>query len=570
MRKLLLFIITGIFVSVGVLGAQASALSGSEFQAGRIMDDGVFFNSSSIDTGGIQAFLNSKVPVCDTNGTQPRGGTTRAAYGTSQGYPPPYTCLKDYTQDTPSKGGEAGLCNNYSGGIKTAAAIINDVAKACGISPKVLIVLLEKEQSLVTDDWPWSIQYRSATGYGCPDTAPCDAEYYGFFNQVYNAARQFRRYQRDSTSFNYRAGRTNYIQYNPNAACGGSNIFVQNQTTAGLYNYTPYQPNGAALANLYGSGDGCSAYGNRNFWRLYSDWFGGVFGPTKIVEHPASVSWGTGRIDVFARGADNGIYQKWYDTSVGWQPWHKLEGTLGSAPTVASWGSGRLDIFSATANGDLQHLWYGEGTWGTWDNLGKPAPNVSVASPPGAISWGDGRIDVFVRGSDGELWQKWYDTTAGGWQAWTKIGGVLSSAPTLTSWEPGRLDLFSTGPAGDLQHHWFDASVGGWQSWESLGKASNGQPLSSGPGGMSWGMGRIDVFARGSDGVLWQKWFDGNHGGWQPWVRFTGVINSDPTISSWEPGRLDEFSTGPAGDLQHFYFGKNGWGNWSSLGYPRD
>ena len=549
----------------------ASALSGSEFQAGRIMDDGVFFNSNSIDTANIQTFLNSKVPVCDTNGTQPRGSTTRAAYGASVGNPAPYTCLKDYRQDTPSKVGEDGLCNAYSGGNKSAAQIINDVGKACGISPKVLIVLLEKEQSLVTDDWPWSIQYRSATGYGCPDTAPCDSEYYGFFNQVYSAARQFKRYQRDPTSFGYRAGRNNYIQYNPNADCGGTNVYIQNQTTAGLYNYTPYQPNVSALANLNGAGDSCAAYGNRNFWVLYNNWFGGPFGPTKLIDAPASISWGTGRIDVFGQGADGGLWQKWYDVNAGgWQPWNKLPGTLGSAPAVASWGTGRLDIFSATASGELQHLWYGGGSWGSWESLGKPAPNVTLASAPGAISWGTGRIDIFARGSDGELWQKWYDVNAGGWQPWGRIGGVLNSAPTIASWAPGRLDLFSTGPAGDLQHHWFDGDRGGWQRWESLGKPAGNLTLSSGPGSVSWDTGRLDVFARGSDGVLWQKWFDGDHGGWQRWERFTGVINSAPTISSWEPRRLDEFSTGPAGDLQHFWFGRNGWGSWESLGYPRD
>ena len=46
--------------------------------------------------------------------------------------------------------------------------------------------------------------------------------------------------------------------------CGTSSVYIQNQATAGLYNYTPYQPNAAALANLYGTGDSCSAYGNRN------------------------------------------------------------------------------------------------------------------------------------------------------------------------------------------------------------------------------------------------------------------------------------------------------------------
>ncbi len=258
----------------------ASALSGADFQAGRITDDGVFFNAGSLTTSDIQAFLSAKVPVCDTNGTQPYGGTTRAAYGTSKGYPPPYICLKDYRQDTPAKAAEVGLCNGIvAGSNKSAAQIIFEVAQSCSVSPRALIVLLQKEQALVTDDWPWSSQYRSATGYGCPDTAACDSAYYGFFNQVYSAARQFKNYARVPSSFNYIAGRNNYIQYNPNASCGGSTVFIQNQATAGLYNYTPYQPNASALNNLYGTGDGCGAYGNRNYWRLYNDWFGSTFSP---------------------------------------------------------------------------------------------------------------------------------------------------------------------------------------------------------------------------------------------------------------------------------------------------
>lgn len=288
MRKTIFALL--LFAALGIVGAthqSASALSGADFQAGRIIDDAVFFDSSSMDSASIQNFLNSKVPSCDTNGVQAHSGTTRAAYGTSRGYPPPYTCLRNYAQDTPTKPAEPGLCNTYGGGVKPAAQIIRDVANDCGINPKVLIVLLEKEQSLITDDWPWSIQYRSATGYGCPDTAPCDAEYYGFFNQVYNAARQFKRYQRDSTSFRYRSYRDNYIQYNPNTGCGGTNVYIQNQATAGLYNYTPYQPNPSALANLYGTGDGCGAYGNRNFWRIFNDWFGSTIGGRCSLE-PAS------------------------------------------------------------------------------------------------------------------------------------------------------------------------------------------------------------------------------------------------------------------------------------------
>jgi hypothetical protein len=66
----------------------------------------------------------------------------------------------------------------------------------------------------------------------------------------------------------------NTIQYNPSTSCGSSNVNIETSPTAALYTYTPYQPNQAALNNMYGTGDSCSAYGNRNFWRMFNDWFG--------------------------------------------------------------------------------------------------------------------------------------------------------------------------------------------------------------------------------------------------------------------------------------------------------
>lgn len=287
MKRLFLLITAAILFLSGlyfVVGSQTSALSGSNFQAGRIIDDAVFFNGNAMSVSQIQQFLNAKVPSCDTWGTKAYGSTTRAAYGTSKGYPPPYTCLKDFKQNIPNRSPEDQLCKGITGGSgRTAAQIIDAVSRSCGISQRVLIVLLQKEQSLLTDDWPWGIQYRSATGYGCPDTAPCDSQYYGFFNQVYMAARQYKYYAKYPNSFNHVAKRTNYILYNPNTACGGSNVYIQNQATAGLYNYTPYQPNASALNNLYGTGNNCSAYGNRNFWRLYNDWFGSTLKTYNVV-----------------------------------------------------------------------------------------------------------------------------------------------------------------------------------------------------------------------------------------------------------------------------------------------
>jgi putative cell wall-binding protein len=209
-----------------------------------------------MDVNAVQALLSSKVTAC-------RSG---------------YTCLKDFHQTTTNEAADA-MCHGYSGTAnESAAQIIAKVGQACGISQKVLLVLLEKEQSLVSDTWPSQGQYNTATGFACPDSSVCDTEYYGFFNQVYHAARQFKRYGNPpgtSAFFTwYPIGQPSSVRYSPNAACGSSTLTIKNAATAALYYYTPYQPNAAALANPYGVGNGCSSYGNRNFWVLYSDWFG--------------------------------------------------------------------------------------------------------------------------------------------------------------------------------------------------------------------------------------------------------------------------------------------------------
>ncbi len=255
--------------SVAINTVYASPVVG--FNAGRIIDDGVFTNSFSMNVSQIQAFLNSKVAACDTSGTQLASeygsNLTHAQYAASKGWPaPPYICLKSYSENSIS-----------------AAQIIYNISQQYQINPQVLIVLLQKEQGLVTDTWPLSTQYRGATGYGCPDTAPCDTTYYGFTNQVTWSAKMFRAVLDNSPTWYspYVLG-NNTIQWSPNSACGGSTVNIQNRATQALYDYTPYQPNQAALNAGYGTGDACSAYGNRNFYLYFTDWFGSTQFPQPI------------------------------------------------------------------------------------------------------------------------------------------------------------------------------------------------------------------------------------------------------------------------------------------------
>lgn len=261
---------TALLISTIIITNIVNAKPVVGFQAGHIIDDLVFINKDSMTVDQIQAFLNSKVPVCDNWGTNGTTSTSRRDYVLSHGYTLPMTCLKDYQEN----------------GLSTAQIIYN-AAQNYKINPQVLIVLLQKEQGLVTDDWPTDNQYRSATGYGCPDTAPCDSQYYGLTNQINWSAHMFRAIFNSSPTWYtpYILG-ANYVQYSTNSSCGGSIINIENKATQSLYNYTPYQPNQAALNAGYSTGDACSAYGNRNFYQYFTDWFGSTRVDDTINAHP--------------------------------------------------------------------------------------------------------------------------------------------------------------------------------------------------------------------------------------------------------------------------------------------
>ena len=155
------FVATALMLCANILQPNnTSALSGSDFNPGRIVDDAIFYNSQSMSAGQIQQFLESKVPNCDYNGTQPasdwgypnlthaqiaeykRNGTNGFSKDTGF-HAPPYKCLTMYSQSNPQMEAASGYCSAINAGTRTAAQIINDVAKACGINPQVLIILLE-------------------------------------------------------------------------------------------------------------------------------------------------------------------------------------------------------------------------------------------------------------------------------------------------------------------------------------------------------------------------------------------------------------------------------------------
>jgi hypothetical protein len=263
---------------------QTSAVSAAGFDPGRIIDDAIFYDPAGMKSvGEVQNFLNAHVPACDTWGTGKSGygNLTNAQYAQQiKGWPaPPYVCLNNYYENPTTgetsyeRGGGA-----FEGG-QSSAQIIYDAAQQYKINPKVLLVMLRKESlNLFSDSWPMKSQYKYAMGYACPDSganysAACVDSKAGFYKQMTLAAWQLRYYYNNMGSYNFAPGRWNTIQYSPQPSCGTKSVYIQNNATASLYIYTPYTPNDAAL-NAYPGTAPCGAYGNRNFYFFWQEWFG--------------------------------------------------------------------------------------------------------------------------------------------------------------------------------------------------------------------------------------------------------------------------------------------------------
>ena len=142
---------------------------------------------------------------------------------------------------------------DLNGNMRTAAGIIYDSSQANQVNPKYLLVTLQKEQSLITDDSPAQKQLDWATGYAVCDSCdrldPKVAKHKGFAKQVDDAAGIMRWYY-DNKDTNSIIKKKDSI-----LSIDDTEVTPQSWATAFLYTYTPH------------------LHGNQNFWRIWQTWF---------------------------------------------------------------------------------------------------------------------------------------------------------------------------------------------------------------------------------------------------------------------------------------------------------
>lgn len=230
-------------------------LSFQGFKPGKLISDQQFFDADAMDEEGIEKFIAKWNRGC-------RNGVDDVS------------CLADYVEDSRSYPPDKYCPGGFEGREgDTPAAIIYRVAQSCGVNPQVILTTLQKEQGLITSSGRNlnPTRYAIAMGFACPDEAKCDSHYFGLANQIYHGARQLKVYTVHPLDFGAKAHEENFVRYSPEVSCGGANVYIENQATANLYNYTPYQPNHEALAGKDGP---CAAVGNLNFYAYFNAWFG--------------------------------------------------------------------------------------------------------------------------------------------------------------------------------------------------------------------------------------------------------------------------------------------------------
>ncbi len=267
----LFFLIIAFSFNLGLV-AKAQVNTSNIFNPNNIISDYEMLNAKSLNVNQIQSFLQNQGSFLATYQTDNAYGSIKSAaeiiYDASNNN---YNCDGVTLSDNPTEFERNLKCKRIT-----------------TINPKVLLTLLQKEQSLIQKTNPSQKALDEATGYGCPTgSKTCSPYWKGFGKQVNSAALQFLHYMESPRSYNFKVGQT-YIakdkytmlksvdaaiadnSYNSIVQSPGFvNVTIENQATAALYIYTPHVYNG-----------------NYNFDQLYKKYFGSAGNNDNIPPKP--------------------------------------------------------------------------------------------------------------------------------------------------------------------------------------------------------------------------------------------------------------------------------------------
>lgn len=254
------FALLGLLMVAVLLGSASSAFAAT-FNPEKIISNDNMRAYDSMSEKEIQAFLE----------TQP--GPLKDLVARDYDKVITLSKTKDNTNTTPDKGETP----------KRASRIIWEASKAWRISPKVLLTMLQKEQSLLTQSASSKALAR-AMGAGCPGRLVFPStnkvatnRYPGFGNQVWHAARLLDSYGEGSLACPpyYQGIVRKDIYRTPTVT-----LHMQNIASYKLMVYNPSIGAKAPYGDL--SSQAGKTTGNANFWLIYRRYFGSTFASPRM------------------------------------------------------------------------------------------------------------------------------------------------------------------------------------------------------------------------------------------------------------------------------------------------
>lgn len=308
-----------------------------------------------------------------------------------------------------------------------------------------------------------------------------------------------------------------------------------------------------------------------------------------ITSRPAVGMNEDGRLEVFARFEDSRLYHTWQAEANGswgtyWDPFYNGLGDnvdFGRSIAVASNEDGRLQVFATVpSQRRVGHTWQNQpnSEWSNWDFgvdglIGGAADGVCAIDRSGedeilvnnparlllaAALRHNGKIHV--RGHGKLIW--WPNGSDLG-----QDGLILTGVPAIATNQDGRLEIFARGSDGNAYHIWENSSDNWVTSWSPLASGSITSDISV----AITIDGRLQAFARAGDGSLLTSWQVEPNGGWHDWENLGGTLapGAAPAVALNGWGQLQVFVRWQDGSIRHRRQKPEDswtWENWQNIG----
>ena len=262
----------------------------------------------------------------------------------------------------------------------------------------------------------------------------------------------------------------------------------------------------------------------------------------------AAVSRAPGDVVLFARGADGSVYAR---TGIDGK-WFSIGGQASSGPAAAVRPDGRIEVFIRGLDDGIYQATVSPGTVGPWRSLG----GRSITGPGAVQRRGRPEVDLFYVRSDQSMLHR-STNPDGTWSAEEDLGAAVISAPAPASRLPNYLDVFIRSTSDNV----FNKSYTGTE-WTAYSQVGDGKTLSA-PTAVVPAEGDLDVYVRGTDSTLFQRHFD-HTAGYGAWTQIDPTPISSGPVATMD-GQREHLFARSGNDVLVKTF-DNGWSPWRSLG----